>query len=134
MNKVQFLKTDAGEIAIMPRAEYDRLMRAIQDEREEDEGTARLLRRSRARIARGEEVAIPMEVVKRLEAGENPVRVIREWREIKQGELARTLGIAQGYLSDIESGKRRGTARLLAKVGRALRVPLDLLIDERDTQ
>jgi transcriptional regulator with XRE-family HTH domain len=42
-------------------------------------------------------------------------------------ELAGMIGITQGYLSDLESGKRKGTLELHQRTARALGVPLDLL-------
>ena len=45
-----------------------------------------------------------------------------------QAELTDTVGMTQGYLSDLENGRRRATAESLAKLARALRVPLDLLV------
>jgi DNA-binding XRE family transcriptional regulator len=125
MGKVQFLKTDAGEIAIMPRADYERLADLAASE---DAGTRRVVRRARAALARGEDVLLPKPVADRLAAGDNAIRVAREWRGMTQAELTATLGITQGYLSDLETGRRRGPARLLAKIARKLRVPLDLMV------
>lgn len=133
MGKAQFLKTAAGEIAILPRADYDELVRlakrAERNEHKEDAGTRRIVRRTRKRLVRGEDVLIPKEVVDRIEAGESPILAVREWREILQRDLAAALEIGQGYLSDIEHRRRRGPADLLAKIARELKVPVDLLID-----
>ena len=124
MTKVQFLKTEAGEIAILPRKEYERLTTLAASE---DVGTQRIVRRAREAIARGEDVILPKSIADRL-IDENPIRVIREWRQMTQAELTGTVGMTQGYLSDLENGRRRGTAESLAKLARALRVPLDLLV------
>ena len=93
----------------------------------EDAGSRRILRRARETIARGEDVVLPKAVADRL-IDENPIRVIREWRQMTQADLAAAVGMTQGYLSDLENGRRRGTADSLAKLARALRVPLDLLV------
>jgi DNA-binding Xre family transcriptional regulator len=124
MPKVQFLKTEAGEIAILPRKEYERLATMAMSE---DAGTRRIVRRARAAVARGEDVILPKAVADRL-IDENPIRVIREWRDMTQSDLTDAAGMTQGYLSDLETGRRRGTAESLAKLARALRVPLDLLV------
>ena len=124
MPKVQFLKTDAGEIAIMPRKEYERLADLAASE---DAGTRRIVRRAREAIARGDEVILPKAVADRL-IDENPIRVVREWRQMTQAELTDAVGMTQGYLSDLENGRRRGTAESLAKLARVLKVPLDLLV------
>ena len=76
----------------------------------------------------GREVVLPKAVVDRLAGGDNAVRVIREWRDMIQGELAVAVGISQNYLSEIETGRRKGPAELQKKFARALGVPIDLLL------
>jgi DNA-binding XRE family transcriptional regulator len=126
MNKVQFIKTAGGEeLAVLPKAEYERLAALATDE---DVGTARLVRKARAAVAAGSEVLLPKAIVDRLAAGENPIRVLREWRDMTQAELAHRVSITQGYLSDLESEKRKGTVILHQKFARALGVPIDLLL------
>jgi DNA-binding XRE family transcriptional regulator len=126
MTKVQFIKTAGGEeLAVLPKSEYERLAARATDE---DVGTARLVREARAAVAAGREVLLPKAVVDRLAAGENPIRVLREWRDMTQAMLAVTIGITQGYLSDLESEKRKGTVVLHQKFARALGVPIDLLL------
>jgi DNA-binding XRE family transcriptional regulator len=126
MSKVQFLKTEAGEIAILPRREYERLTNLAASE---DAGARRIVRRAREAIARGDDVDLPKAVADRL-IDENPIRVIRKWRDLTQAELTEAVGMTQGYLSDLENGRRRGTAESLAKLARALHVPLDVLVPQ----
>jgi DNA-binding XRE family transcriptional regulator len=125
MGKVQFVKTDAGEIAIMPRAEYERLAGLAASE---DVGTRRIVRRARAAVARGEEVLLPKAVADKLANGDNPIRVLREWRDMTQLEMSYRTKISQGHLSDIENGRRTGTAETLRRIAEALHVPLDLIV------
>src|SRR6266540_2758194 len=126
MGKPHIIKTEAGEIVVLTKADYDALVRRAEGptEAEEDAGTLRLVAESDARLARGE-ILIPREVVLRLDH-ENPIAVLREWRGLTQRTLADAVGIRQGYLSDLEKGRRRGTADLLARSARRLGVPLDL--------
>lgn len=126
MTKVQFIKTkDGGELAVLPKAEYEHLLALSQSE---DAGTARIVRRARAAVADGQDIVLPKAVVDRLAAGENPIRVIREWRDMTQLEITFRTDVSQSYLSDLENGRRRGTADVLAKIARALKVPLELLV------
>lgn len=126
MTKVQFIKTaDGEELAVLPKREYERLTALAADE---DAGTARIVSKARATIATGDETLLPNAVVDRLAAGENPIRVLREWRELTQAELVTMIGITQGYLSDLETGKRKGPVALHQKIARALGVPIDLLL------
>jgi DNA-binding XRE family transcriptional regulator len=68
---------------------------------------------------------MPMEVFRRIIDGENPVRVIREWRGLAQAELARKAGIHRVQVHDIETGKSRGSVDTLKAVAEALGVAMD---------
>jgi DNA-binding XRE family transcriptional regulator len=126
---VQFIRTPGGDdLAVMPRNEYDRLV-ALAAETQEDAGASRIVRNSLRALKEGREVVLPKAVADRLANGENAVRVIRGWRELIQGELAVAVGISQNYLSEIETGRRKGPAELQKKLARKLGVPLDLLVD-----
>jgi|SRR6266851_4087435 len=125
MMKVKFKATPDGEVAIMPRAEYERL-KAFEQEAEEDAGTARLIARAKKEIAGGAPV-LPRDVIDRLANGENPIRVLRQFRKETQAELAVAVGIAQNYLSDLETGNRKGPLEVHQKIARFLGIPLDLL-------
>jgi DNA-binding XRE family transcriptional regulator len=128
-NNVQFIHTpEGGDLAVLPRTDYDRLI-ALAAEAQEDAAASRIVRSSARAIREGREVVLPKAVADRLADGENPVRVIREWRNMIQGELAVLVGISQNYLSEIETGRRKGPAELLKKFARALGVPMDLLIE-----
>jgi mRNA interferase RelE/StbE len=70
----------------------------------------------------------PIEVVDRLMAGENPLKVFREYRGLTQKELAKAAGLGAVYLSQIETGKRRGSTETLRKLARALDLDLDDLV------
>ncbi|MCY3761515.1 MAG: helix-turn-helix transcriptional regulator [Gemmatimonadetes bacterium] len=72
--------------------------------------------------------SFPIEVADRLITGENPVKVYRNYRGITQKELASAANIHSVYLSQIETGKRIGSARTLAALARALHVTVDDLI------
>jgi Helix-turn-helix len=122
---VRFKKTDRGEVAILPRKDYEALA-AKAAEADEDRGTARLVARARREIASGAPL-IPKSVVDRIAKGENALRVLREWRNVTQVYLALKTDIGQGYISDLENSRRKGTAAALKKIARALNVPLELL-------
>ncbi|MEA2881413.1 MAG: hypothetical protein QOH32_669 [Bradyrhizobium sp.] len=125
--KVKFKATPDGEMAILPRAEYERL-KSLASEVEEDIGSARLIARAKNEIAGGAPL-LPLEIVDRLANGENPIRVLRQFRGLTQAELATAEGvqIAQNYLSELENGKRKGPFDLHRKIAAFLKVPFDLL-------
>ena len=123
--EVKFKTTPQGEVAIVPRAEYERLM-LIEQDAKEDAGTARLVARAKKTVAEGAPL-LTKQVVDRLANSENPIRVLRQYREESQVELAASVGITQNYLSDLETGKRKGPLELHQKIAQSLGVPLDLL-------
>lgn len=82
---------------------------------------------AKARVAAGEEI-IPAEVTFALLEGANPIAIWRKHRNLTQQALAAQVGISKAYLSQLEAGKRTGTAEVLARLAQALRLDLDDLI------
>jgi transcriptional regulator with XRE-family HTH domain len=60
--------------------------------------------------------------------GDNPIRVWREHRGLSQQQLADETGISKPYLSQLESGKREASQRVIRRLARALSIDLDDLI------
>ena len=113
-------KNGQPEWAVLPYEEYQRLVteaEMLQDIRDYDE--------VKLALVNGEEELIPSEVTYALLDGENPIRVWREYRGLTQQQVAEAAGISKPYLSQLESGQRKGTAEVLAAVARALNVSLD---------
>ena len=123
---VRFKMTNRGEVAILPRKDYEALAAKAQ-EADEDIGTVRLVARARKEIVAGAPL-IPKEIVDRIIAGENALRVLREWRGKTQLDISYKTNIGQGYISDLESGRRKGTTAALKKIADELKVPLDLIV------
>ena len=114
-------KTPAGEdIVILSRAEYEALMTDREDA--EDAASARAVL---ARLAAGTEETLTEAEIDALLAAPTPLAFWRSKRGMSQSGLARKLGISQGFLSEIESGKKAGDIGTLRKLARALEVTLD---------
>jgi len=64
-------------------------------------------------------------LVNRLLKGESPVRIWREHRRLTLRRLSEESGVPQGYLSEIETGKKPGSLDAMARIARAMAVPLD---------
>lgn len=79
---VRFETTPKGEVAILPRAEYERLKK-LADEALEDAGTARLVTRAKREIAAGALLS-PKEVVDRLTQFENRKGAISKTRAARR--------------------------------------------------
>ena len=123
---VRFKMTNRGEVAILPRKDYEALAAKAQ-EVDEDLGTARIVARARKEIAAGMPL-IPKEVVDRIARGENALRALRQWRGKTQIYISHKTNIGQGYISDLERGRRKGTISALRKIADVLKVPLDLIV------
>jgi DNA-binding XRE family transcriptional regulator len=97
--------------------------------REGDVEGAYLIRRYKA--ARGRvDTEVPWDVAKRIVAGENAVKVYREWRGLTQEALARKVDSAKAYISQIETGAKPGGRAILRKIAVALGVPAAVLMED----
>ena len=79
-------------------------------------------------LERGEEELIPSDVVYALLDGQNPIKVWREYRGQTQSELAEAGGISVPYLSQLETGKRKGSTGVLQAIAKALLLSLDDIV------
>ncbi len=123
---VQVIEKDGRiEWAVIPYKEYQKLVEAsemLADIRDFDA--------TRAQIEVGEEL-IPSQVVYALLDGENPIRVWREYRKLTQQQVAEQAELSKPYLSQLESGKRRGSVEILKRIAKVLDLSLeDLVIEE----
>ncbi|WP_313399887.1 helix-turn-helix transcriptional regulator [Stenotrophomonas sp.] len=61
------------------------------------------------------------------------LRLTREFHRMKQGDLAKKLGISTSYLSEIENGKKSASLELLEQYSKVFNVPAStfLLFKER---
>src|ERR1700760_4233451 len=87
------------DIVILSRKEYDQLVVANEDA--VDAAAARKA------IARNEETLTEAEMDELL-AAKTPLAFWRRKRRLTQAQLAKTTGIAQGFLSEIEAGHKTG--------------------------
>ncbi|WP_315721601.1 MULTISPECIES: helix-turn-helix transcriptional regulator [unclassified Bradyrhizobium] len=120
-------KTPQGDdIVILSRKEYDQLIAAAN----EDAADAETLRRSIARVESGKEEIFSSAEVDAFLAAKTPLAFFRKKRGLSQDELARRAGITQGYLSEIEVGRKSGDVQTLRKLADALKVTLDSLVQD----
>lgn len=73
----------------------------------------------------GEEELIPSQIVYAIMDGSNPIKVWREYRGISQQAMAELAGISVPYLSQLETGKRKGSLVVLTAIAKALKISLD---------
>jgi hypothetical protein len=123
MSGPQIIRTASGEeLVVLSRAEYEALM-ARGDEDAEDAADVAIYDARKAELAAGGEV-LPPEVSAAILRGDSRLKAIRKWRQETQLYLQSQTGIGQGYLSDLESGRRTGTVETLEKLALALKVPV----------
>jgi DNA-binding XRE family transcriptional regulator len=130
MSKPQIIKTETGEeLIVLSRRDYDAMRARLGDDDAEDRMTARIIRESKASGG----VAAPLSVWDEIEVASSPIGPLRKWRKLTQEELAAKAGISQGYLSELETGRKTGDLATLHKVAAALGVGLaDVTRDETE--
>lgn len=122
--KVQFFTTPSGDdMAILPRKDYEELLQRLA-EFEEDEEDIALYDARKAAL----NPALPPEVSQRMLKGESLLKAIRHWKDMTQMQVEFKTDIAQSYLSDLESGRRKGTDETLRKLATFYDVPSEWLI------
>ena len=125
MSAPQIIRTPNGEeLVVLPRAEYEALVERADHEAEDAEDVA-IYDARKADLDVG--VVLPPEVSAAILRGDSRLKAIRNWRGETQLHLNFKTGIAQGYLSDLERGRRMGTPETIAKIAQALNVPAEWL-------
>lgn len=94
----------------------------MQQIADEDEADIAIYDARKAELAAGKTDLLPAEVSAAILRGDTRLKAIRKWRKLSQGEIAAQAGITQGYLSDLESGRRAGTTETLQKLAEILGV------------
>jgi DNA-binding XRE family transcriptional regulator len=116
---ISYVKTPGGEeLAILPRAELEEILAAAAH--------AKTLADYRS----GRDPGLSSDEMRTLLAAPTPLAFWRRRREVTQSALAKATGLAQNYLSDLETGKRNGSAAQWRKIARALDLAVDELIPE----
>ncbi len=117
-------KEGKPEFAVLPFEEYEMLL-----ERLEDLEDARDLREYRTNP--GE--SFPTAFADRLLEGENPIKLWREYRGMTQGALAEKVKVTAAHISQIESGKRECSVKLLQSLAKTLNIDMELLLPREES-
>lgn len=123
MSTISFLIDAVGQKthAVVPIDEFERMTSVLED-RADSADAERILRQ----IADGGET-VPAAVAHRL-IDENPVRVWREYRGLTQRDLAARANLSEAYVSQIESGVRKGSTATMIALANALSLELEDLV------
>ncbi len=118
-------KTPRGDdIVILSRAEYD----ALTGSRREDAADATHANSILADLASGTEVLLTSEEADQLLDAKTPLAFWRKRRRMTQQALSNSIGVAQGFISQIENGTKTGDVQTLASIARVLAISLDDLV------
>ena len=121
---VQIVEIGGQKMAMLPIADYERLLDIA-----EDKADALAAMDAERRRADGEEY-LPSEMVDRIIAGESALRVWRKHRGLTLEQLASMVGIGKSFLSQIENGKRRGSLAVWRALAEALNVSADDILPQ----
>ncbi|MBU0501570.1 MAG: helix-turn-helix transcriptional regulator [Gammaproteobacteria bacterium] len=122
--QAQIIERDGKpEYAVLPYDFYRHLLELAEDA--EDIAAADAAKRE---LMAGDDELIPAEVADALVDGENPIKVWRKFRGLSQMELGEAIGKKQGYIAQLEAGKRSGSIEVYRAMAAVLRVEIDDLI------
>ena len=128
MNAVKILRETQDTVTVS-RGDWTQLLSELEDAQDR----AAVVERRGHEAATGKQAArrnyLSAREARRLLDGESPVKVWREKRGRSQRELATAAGVSAGYLAEIETGRKSGSAAALARLAKALQVQIgDLII------
>jgi len=120
--RVEKITRHGKEFAVLPMDDLKKLM-----------GDAEMLAdvkaydAAKARIERGEDELIPLEIAERRLAGESTVKIWREYRGLTHEDLAKASNVSRPMIAAIEARHKKGGIATLKKLAVALKVDLDHL-------
>ncbi len=120
--RIEKITRRGKEFAVLPMEELKKLMddaEMLADVKAYDA--------AKARLARGQDELIPLEITERRLAGESPVKIWRAYRGFTQEELAKRSKVSRPMIAAIESKHKTGGVGTLKRLAAALEVDLDQL-------
>ena len=120
--RIEKITRHGKQFGILP---MDQLRRLIGDA--EMLADVRAFDVAKARLERGEDELIPLEITERRIAGESAVKIWREHRGLTQEDLAKASKVSRSMIAAIESKHKTGGVATLKKLAVALKIDLDHL-------
>jgi hypothetical protein len=122
---IQTIKTPGGEeLVVLTRAEYESLVRAAEEAEEE---AADIAAYDAAKADAAGSDRLPFKVSQLMLKGASLLKALRLWRDETQLHLAFKTGTSQGFISDLENGRRNMTDEVAQRLAEVLDVPLHWL-------
>ncbi len=121
---VQFVEIAGQKMAMLPVAEFERLVDLAEDKLDVSAAIAAERRREA-----GEEY-VPAELVDRIIAGENALKVWRNHRGLTQAILAKKAGISQAFVGFLEKDEKTASVETWQSLAKALDVELEDILPQ----
>jgi DNA-binding XRE family transcriptional regulator len=118
--QIEKITRHGREFAVLP---MDELKKLLDDA--EMLADVKAFDAAKARIERGDDELIPLEIAERRLAGESTVKIWREYRGLTQEDLAKASNVSLPMIAAIEARHKKGGIAALKKLAAALRVDLD---------
>ena len=115
----QIIEIAGHQMAVLPVSEYQCLLEAVEDHADCDAAA-----HAEERRHAGEEY-LPAALVDKLLAGENALRVWRQYRGWTAVRLSEVSGVQQSRISELENGKAQGRPSTWRALAGALNVTVD---------
>src|SRR5258708_27421006 len=119
------------DFVILSRHEYDALTAVRSNEDAADVAHANNIL---ADMERGTETLLTSEQANQLLGAKTPLSFWRRHRGVTQEALSKSIGVAQGFISEIENGAKTGDVQTLAAIARVLAISLDDLVITQPTR
>jgi DNA-binding XRE family transcriptional regulator len=121
----QTIRSPSGdELVVLTRAEYEALSSAAAEaveDAEEVEDVAAFDARM-ADLKAGRDALLPPQISSAMLRGDTLLRALRKWKDMTQLQLAHRTGLAQGYISELETGHKIATPETLRVIAKALKI------------
>jgi DNA-binding XRE family transcriptional regulator len=124
MNVVRILSETPDTVTIA-RGDWTELLSELEDALDR----AAVVERRRQEAGKGRRTTrrnyLTAREARRLLEGESPLKVWREKRGHSQRDLAAAARVSPGYLAEIETGRKPGSVKALARLAKVLHVPIE---------
>jgi DNA-binding XRE family transcriptional regulator len=118
--RIEKITRNGRDFAVLP---MERLKKLIDDA--EMLADIKAYDEAKARIERDNEELFPLELTERRLAGENTLKIWREYRGLTQEALAKASKVSRPMIAAVETGHKKGGIATLKKLAVALKVDLD---------
>ena len=127
MDDLQIIKSPKGEeMIVLSRKEYDRLTHMAHDH---DAHDVVLALTQISKIKTGKTTLIPEAVVKAIAVERvHPIRAWREYHGLTAEQLAKKAKLARTTISQMETGKRKGTVTAYKAIAKVFGIGVESLI------